>query len=137
MPRVSAPRHSRHDQRYAASLRSPSVCRKKLTIDFAGGNQSSDAGLLLLREAEESSGCAGGLPKRCRIAANGPHPARNVRACNGASSAIACGHEDGIDLDRLRHDPLMKVAVGRCPESGAALPEYLDFISTSVLASDA
>jgi hypothetical protein len=26
--------------------------------------------------------------------------------------AIACGHEDAIDLDRLRHDPLMKVAVG-------------------------
>ena len=36
-------------------------------------------------------------------------------------SAIACGHEDAIDLDRLRHDPLMKLAVGRCPESGAAL----------------
>jgi hypothetical protein len=37
------------------------------------------------------------------------------------ASAIACGYEDAIDLDRLRHDPLMKVAVGRCPESGAAL----------------
>jgi Transposase DDE domain group 1 len=35
--------------------------------------------------------------------------------------AIARGHEDAIDLDRLRHDPLMKLAVGRCPESGAAL----------------
>jgi hypothetical protein len=29
--------------------------------------------------------------------------------------AIACGHEYVLDLDRLRHDPLMKVAVGRCP----------------------
>src|SRR5258707_12106445 len=37
------------------------------------------------------------------------------------TSAIACGHEDAIDLDRLRHDPLMKVAVGRCPETGAPL----------------
>ena len=37
------------------------------------------------------------------------------------SSAIACGHKDGNDHDRLRHDPLMKLAVGRCPESGAAL----------------
>jgi hypothetical protein len=35
--------------------------------------------------------------------------------------AIACGHEDAIDLDRLRHDPLMKLAVGRCPESGRPL----------------
>jgi len=30
----------------------PAVYRKKLTVDFEGGNQSSDAGLLLLREAE-------------------------------------------------------------------------------------
>jgi len=36
-------------------------------------------------------------------------------------SAIACGHEDASDLDRLRHDPAMKLAVGRCPDSGAAL----------------
>jgi Transposase DDE domain group 1 len=36
--------------------------------------------------------------------------------------AIACGHEDAIDLDRLRHDPLMKVAVGGCPQSRAPLP---------------
>jgi hypothetical protein len=35
--------------------------------------------------------------------------------------AIACGHKDAIDLDQLRHDPLMKLAVGRCPQSGAAL----------------
>jgi Transposase DDE domain group 1 len=36
------------------------------------------------------------------------------------ASAIACGHKHGNDLDRLRHDPLMKIAVGRCPQSGAA-----------------
>jgi hypothetical protein len=35
--------------------------------------------------------------------------------------AIACGHEYVLDLDRLRHDPLMKLAVGRCPESGQPL----------------
>ena len=29
--------------------------------------------------------------------------------------------EDAIDLDRLRDDPLMKVGVGCCTESGAAL----------------
>jgi hypothetical protein len=37
------------------------------------------------------------------------------------AAAIACGNEDAIDLDRLRHDLLMKLAVGRCPDSGAAL----------------
>jgi hypothetical protein len=47
----------------------PSVRRKKLTVDFDGGNQSSDGGLLLLRQAEPSLAFAGGLPMRCRIAA--------------------------------------------------------------------
>jgi hypothetical protein len=35
--------------------------------------------------------------------------------------AIACGLEDAIDLNQLRHDPLMKVAVGRCPQGGEPL----------------
>ena len=34
----------------------PSVRRKKLTVDFAGGNQSSNGGVLLLREAERKHG---------------------------------------------------------------------------------
>jgi hypothetical protein len=37
------------------------------------------------------------------------------------SMAIACGYKDGIDHDRLRHDPLMKSAVGRHPQTGAPL----------------
>ncbi len=32
------------------------VHRKKLTVDFDGGNQSSDAGLLLLQQAERKLG---------------------------------------------------------------------------------
>ena len=39
----------------------PSVRRKKLTIDFDGGNQSSDGGLLLLRHAERKLGVCGRL----------------------------------------------------------------------------
>jgi hypothetical protein len=39
----------------------PAVHRKKLTVDFEGGNQSSDAGLLL-REAERKVR----VPASCR-----------------------------------------------------------------------
>jgi hypothetical protein len=100
----------------------PSVGRKKLTIDFAGGNQSSDGGLLLLRAAERKLGV-------CRRLAEAMPDRRDPERIRHAmfemvmarASAIACGYEDAIDFDRLRHDPLMKVAVGRCPESGAAL----------------
>ena len=41
----------------------PAVRRKKLTVDFSGGNQSSDAGLLLLREAERRLGVCRRLAK--------------------------------------------------------------------------
>jgi hypothetical protein len=100
----------------------PAVCRRKLTVDFDGGNQSSDAGLLLLREAERELGVcrrlAEAMPDR-----RDPDRVRHAmfEMVMARAAAIACGHEDAIDLDRLRHDPLMKVAVGRCPESGAAL----------------
>ena len=98
------------------------VRRKKLTVDFGGGNQSSDGGLLLLRQAERKLGVcrrlADAMPDR-----RDPDRIRHAmfemvmaRVC-----AIACGHEDAIDLDRLRHDPLMKVAVGRCPQTGEPL----------------
>src|ERR1700755_745668 len=96
------------------------VRRKKLTADFGGGSQSSNGGLLLLRGAERKLGVcgrlAGWMPDR-REASRIRHAMFEMvmaRVC-----AIACGHEDAIDLDRLRHDPLMKVAVRRCPTTGA------------------
>lgn len=100
----------------------PTVARKKLTVDFDGGNQSSDAGLLVLRGAEKKIGvCA-------RLAAALPDwrdPARIRHRLTEIISArvfgICCGYEDGVDHDALRHDPALKMAVGRCPETGAAL----------------
>jgi hypothetical protein len=100
----------------------PAVRRKKLTVDFDGGNQSSDAGLLLLRQAERRSGV-------CRRLAEAMPDARDqsrirhemVELVTARAFAISCGHKDGNDFERLRHDPLLKLAVGRCPESGAPL----------------
>jgi hypothetical protein len=89
----------------------PAAHRKKLTVDFEGGNRSSDAGLLL-REAESaSSGCAGGLRKRCRIAA--------IRTASG----MRCRTE----LEILDVDDTFCAAHGgqqlpfRCPRSRPAL----------------
>ena len=100
----------------------PAVRRKKLTVDFSGGDQSSDAGLLLMREAERQLGV-------CRRLADAMPDRRERSRIHHAmfemvmarSAGIACGHKDAIDHDRLRHDPLMKLAVGRCPQSGAPL----------------
>ena len=104
----------------------PAVCRKKLTVDFDGGNQSSDGGLLLLRQAERKLGVcarlAAAMPDR-RDASRVEH--EMFEMVTARVSAIACGHKDAIDLNRLRHDPLMKIAVGRCPQSDAPLASQL------------
>jgi hypothetical protein len=44
-----------------------------------------------------------------------------VELVTSRAAAISCGYKDGNDLNRLRDDPLMKIAVGRCPESGDPL----------------
>src|SRR5437899_10912394 len=63
----------------------PAVRPKKLTVDFNGGNQSSDAGLLLLREADRKLGVcrrlAAAMPDRRdpdRIRRQPPRPAEPV-----------------------------------------------------------
>ena len=117
-------------QRYATAMNDatslpfdlPAVARKKLTVDFDGGNQSSDAGLLALRAAEARVGIvarlASALPDR-------RDPSRVRHALGEIIGArvfgICCGYEDGIDHDSLRTDPALKMAVGRCPETGADL----------------
>jgi hypothetical protein len=100
----------------------PAVARKKFTVDFNGGNQSSDAGVLLLRAAEQKIGVIG------RLAAALPDRRDPTRVRHRLTEIIAarvfgicCGYEDGIDHDALRHDPALKMAVGRCPETGADL----------------
>ena len=100
----------------------PAVRRKKLTVDFEGGNQSSNGGALLLREAERDVGVCRRLAETMPDRRDPDHiQHKMVEMVTARVMAIACGHEDAIDHNDLRHDPLMKVAVGRCPESGAPL----------------
>jgi hypothetical protein len=62
----------------------PSVCRKKLTVDFNGGNQSSNGGLLLLREAERTVGVFAACRHDAGSARSEAHPTRDVRDVDGA-----------------------------------------------------
>jgi Transposase DDE domain group 1 len=100
----------------------PAVARKKLTVDFDGGNQSSDAGVLLLRAAEAKVGIcarlAAALPDR-RDPSRIRH--RLGEIIKARVFGICCGYEDGTDHNQLRHDPALKMAVGRCPETGKPL----------------
>src|SRR6185369_12265288 len=84
----------------------PSVARKKVSVGFDGGQMSSDAGVLLLREVERRLGIA------ARLAACVPDRRDPERISHGLEEmlrlrmfAIAAGYEDADDCDSLRHDP--------------------------------
>src|SRR5262249_29434654 len=105
----------------------PAVRRKKLTVDFNGGNQSSDAGLLLLRDAERKFGVcrrlAAAMPDR-----RDPDRIRQemFEMVMALASAVACGHKDAIDLDRL-------LDVSKPPSVvwSSAMVHHADFAATA------
>jgi len=88
----------------------PAVHRKKLTVDFNSGTQSSNGGLLLLREAERKlavcQSLVAGMADR-RDPDRIQHSMREMLMQR--VSAIACGYEDANNFDRLRHDPKKKL----------------------------
>lgn len=95
---------------------------KQLQVAFDGGLQSSDGGVLLLREVDRRLGLA------TRLAACIPDW-RDPESISHAIAemlrfrifAIAAGYADADDCDALRADPIFKLAVGRGPETGEAL----------------
>ncbi len=88
-----------------------SAKRRKIEADFSGGVLTSDAGALLLREADRQLGLIDALdralpdPRNPELIA---HPQRALLAQR--IFAIACGYEDLNDHDRLRDDPLWQTA---------------------------
>ena len=100
----------------------PSVCRKKLSVGFDGGQLSSDAGVLLLRSVERRLGIARRLSMCLKDKRDPDLILHTVEEMLGLRMfAIASGYEDADDCDSLRYDPIFKMAVGRLPESGEPL----------------
>jgi len=100
----------------------PAVHRKKVTAAFDGGRITSDGGVMLLAAAERRLGIADKLaaliadPRDPNLVTHSVADILRARIL-----AIACGYEDGNDLDRLRSDPGFKLACGRLPDSGTDL----------------
>ena len=100
----------------------PAIRGRKLLAAFDGGRLSSDGGVMLLAAAARRTGIA---QKLAAVIPDARDPARVIyplaEILLARILAIACGYEDGDDLDRLRTDPAFKLACGRLPESGADL----------------
>jgi hypothetical protein len=97
----------------------PSICKKKVTAAFDGGQISSDGGVLLLAGADRRLGLIDTL---AAIIPDHRNPALITHTMSDILRArvfaIACGYPDADDLDDLRRDPAFKLACGRLPETG-------------------
>jgi hypothetical protein len=91
-----------------------SLGRRKVVADFAGGDLTSDAGALLLREVDRRLGLIDALD---RAIPDPRDPAATVHAQKTLLAqrifGIACGYEDLNDHQTLRRDPLWQTATDR------------------------
>ena len=95
---------------------------KKIIADFNGGEVTSDAGLLLLRQLGTGMGlferAEAGLRDR-RHPSYVDHDLREL--LTQRVMQIAIGYPFASACDRMRHDPAVKAACGRLPIDGEAL----------------
>ena len=94
---------------------------KQVTARFDGGQQTSDAGAVLLRETDRRLNL---LTRFAACFVDGRNAARIEHRVEEMVAqrvyGIAMGYEDLNDHEQLRHDPLLGVMAGRA-EAGSAL----------------
>ena len=94
--------------------------RRQVVACFNGGRLTSDAGVLLLREAAERTGLVRRFAQ-CFTDHRDPTRTEHTVAELVAQRvlALACGYEDLNDHDVLRDDALLAVAAGKTDATGA------------------
>jgi hypothetical protein len=96
--------------------------KRTLTANFDGGSISSDAGLVLLGQADKAIGLTTRLAGRVNDERDQSKVKQSVQdMLIQRIFGIACGYEDCNDHDALRSDPMLKVSAEREPVSGEDL----------------
>src|SRR5215211_2235705 len=103
-------------------LHFPLLSRKPIHLDFNGGSLSSDGGLLLLAQLDRQLH----LTERVAACLHDPRRPKSIQHSllelfRQRVYQIAAGYEDANDATTMRHDPALKLAVGRAPRSGVDL----------------
>ncbi len=87
------------------------ISGKKVEVDFNGGDVSSDAGLLFLRETESQIGV---INKVANAIHDKRHPSyvkhQIVQLLTQRVFQIASGYEDANDSNDLKNDPILKIS---------------------------
>ncbi len=106
----------------SATLAFPANIGKDVLCRFDGGDITSDAGLLLIAQADKKVGLipalAGGIVDK-RQAGKVKHDLPTL--LRERIYAFAMGYPDANDLDTLKNDPALKISCDRLPETDPAL----------------
>ena len=98
------------------------ISSKKASVDFNGGEITSDTGLLFLREVEKRTGIIKKLSRTIRDNRHQSYTIHDIYTLlRQRIFQIASGYEDGNDCDELRTDPSLKFSCDRLPISGTDL----------------
>jgi hypothetical protein len=110
----------------------------QLKLTFHGTTLSSDAGLLLYRELEETLGLAAGLEEKLEETRTGKNIQHSLTALLRQSVyGRLAGYEDTNDAARLRVDPSVRRVVGeRAKDRFAASTSEMSRFETEILATD-
>ena len=96
--------------------------KKKLEVQFSALNLSSDAGLLLVKQADKNLKICSGLTN-CLEDKREQHKVLHplVQLISQRIFQIIGGYEDVNDSNNLRHDPIFKIICGKMPIIGEEL----------------
>jgi Transposase DDE domain group 1 len=100
----------------------PDLVEKSLVATFDQPHASADGGAVLLKAIDRRLGVIDGLADGLRDR-RAPRKVTHTRRDLVAQRvfAIACGHPDGNDADRLAEDPIHKLLLDRDPIDGGRL----------------
>jgi hypothetical protein len=101
------------EEKSSPQLNFPFVKSKKMTVDFEGGEITSDAGWVLLRRVDEREGLCEKISEAIVDRRNPFFIVHKMRdLIRQRVYQIAAGYEDCNDASDLRRDPLLKAAAG-------------------------
>lgn len=103
-----------------ATLPLPLPVGKPVAVDFAGGDLSSDAGFAALALADQQLRLTARLAAAIQDRRNPRKVAHSLLTLvRERVYLIAGGYPDANDAQTLRHDPVLKLALGRTPRAAA------------------
>ncbi len=96
--------------------------KKPLEVKFSGLDLSSDAGLLLVKQADENLKVGQGI-SNCLEDDREQHKVKHslFQLVSQRIYQIAAGYEDSNDSNYLRHDPIFKIICDKTPKMGSEL----------------